>query len=143
MLDNNMMIIQIANIGAGFVLAAPKVKEYVGKHEIERFLRVIAPYQNHVGLIELGIGIIALMTRAGITNFHISDFGASYPQAIPAILMGAVIATGFFDRYPKAKEYINKLEPYRTELGFLGIAVGVGSLMFGCVLPLVCGQMFR
>ncbi len=137
------MIIQIANIGAGFILAAPKVKQYVGKNEIERFERVIAPYLNHVGLIELAIGVVALLTRLGITNLHISDFGASFPQAIPAILMGAVIATGFFDKYPKAKEYINKLNKYRIELGFLGIAVGVGSLMFGCILPLVCGQILH
>lgn len=137
------MIIQIANIGAGFILAAPKVKEYVGRNEIEKFERLIAPYRNRVGLIELGIGVVALMYRLGITNFHISDFGASFPQAIPAILMGAVIATGYFDKYPKAKEYINKLDKYHVELGFLGIAVGVGSLLFGCPWPLICGQLLR
>ena len=137
------MIIQIANIGAGFILAAPKVKQYVGKNEIEKFEKVIAPYLNHVGLIELAIGTLALLTRFGITNFHISDFGASFPQAIPAMLMGALIAVGFFDKYPKPQEYIAKLEKYHVELGFLGIAVGVGSLLFGCPWPLVCGQLLR
>ena len=137
------MIIQIANIGAGFILAAPKVKQYVGKNEIEKFENVIAPYLNHVGFIELGIGTLALLARLGITNFHISDFGASFPQAIPAILMGTLIATRFFDKYPNAKGYITKLEKYHVELGFLGIAVGVGSLLFGCPWPLVCGQLLR
>ncbi len=137
------MIIQVANIGAGFILASPKVKQYVGRNEIEKFERVIAPYLNHVGLIELGIGIVALLTRLGISNFYIRDFGASFPQAIPAILIGALIAIRYFDKFPKAKEHLGKLDQYRVELGFLGIAVGLGSLMFGCVLPLVCGQMFH
>lgn len=95
------MIIQIANIGASFIIAAPKLKELVGPREIERLERVIAPYLNQIGLVELGIGVIALLTRMGIANIHISDFGASYPQAFPATATGAVIAVQFSRNIPR------------------------------------------
>jgi hypothetical protein len=137
------MIIQVANIGAGFILAAPKFKQYVGRREIERFERVIAPYLNQVGLVELGVGVVALLTRLGISNFHINYFGASFPQAIPAIVMGAVIATRYFSQYPKIGTYIKLVEKYRIELGFLGIAAGLVSIFYGCPFPLVCGQLFH
>jgi hypothetical protein len=135
------MILQVTNIACGLSLAAPTIKRYVGGETIGALERRIAPYMHITGAVELALGAIGLLHRIGLVRIDIYDLGASYPQSIPAILMGLVLATFLKDKYPFIKDIVVRIDPYRTQLGFLGIAVGLGSLLFGCVLPFVCGQL--
>ena len=128
------MIIQVANIVSGFALAAPKLGESIGREHIEKAHRGLAPYLTTIGRIELVLGLIALIDRMGLVSLPFLNLGSSYPQAIPAILMGLVLAGPTWMRIPTLARIVTSLEPHRAILGYIGIAVGLGSLLFGCVL---------
>ena len=128
------MIIQLTNIATGFILAAPKLQEYGGKKQIETIINKLSPYLNTLGIVELVIGIVALIERMGIVYFHIPDFGSSYPQALPAIAIGLIMSANYFKKYPSATNFITSLKAYSVWIGLTGILVGLGSILFGCVL---------
>ncbi len=83
------MILQIANIVSGVVLAAPGLKEHGGRALLEKIEHETAPLRENIGVITLVLGIIGLIDRMNFISFYIPNFGSSYPQAIPAILTGA------------------------------------------------------
>ncbi len=136
------MIIHVANIAAGALLAAPVLKKY-GGDAAERVLRAATPHLERIGLAHLALGGIALLDRSNIVGLYIGSLGASYPQALAAILIGALLASNLLERFPSIAPLIRALARHRVLLGGLGIAVGLGSLLFGCPWPLVCGQLFR
>ncbi len=133
------MIIQVANIVSGFALAAPKLAEFGGKEHIEKAHGGMLPYLKTIGIVELILGILALLDRMGIFNMHVMNFGSSYPQAIPGVLMGLVLASSVFTQYEGVANLIKKIEPHKVTLGLVGIAVGLGSILFGCIL---CGYWY-
>jgi hypothetical protein len=128
------MIIQIANIVSGFALAAPKLAEFGGKEAIEKVHGAMMPHMKTIGVIELILGLVALIDRMGILTIPIMNLGSSYPQALPAILIGLVLGGGAFLKNEALSSFVTKLEPYRMHLGIIGIAVGLGSILFGCIL---------
>ncbi len=125
------MIIQLANIISGFILAAPKIAEFGGKNQIEKLQSSLLPYQKTIGIIELALGLFALIERVGI--FHIGNLGSSYPQAIPAILAGLILSEPVFHNSPKVTEIIGKLKPHGVWIGLWTIAAGIISIFFGCI----------
>lgn len=130
------MIIQIANIVSGFALSAPKLAEFGAREAIEKIHAFLTPYLTTIGIAECVIGALALFDRMGILNLPLYNFGSSYPQAIPAILMGLLLASSTFEKNAHISSFIEKLKAHQTLLGFIGIAVGLGSLLFGCPLCL-------
>ena len=134
------MILQTANIVSGFVLSSSKIKE----HEQVRPLALRAegfllPIQEKLGFAVLALGVIGLLVRMGFVFLWIPMLGASFPQAIPAILIGLILTEAYWKKYPRVHEKVLLLVPHRVVIGFVGMASGAGSLLFGCVLPIVCG----
>lgn len=136
------MILQIANIVAGFVLALPGLKNWGGKESLEKIEANVHSMKENIGLVTLVLGLIGLVDRTNIISFHIVDFGSSYPQALPTILTGALLALPKLERFPAIATQVKKLLPYTFGLGLLSMAVGLGSLLFGCIMPLFCRVPF-
>ncbi len=130
------MLIQTTNIIAGFLLAAPKLKQWGGGEHVEGMHEKLLAFSGVIGVIELVLGVLALIERMGLAYFPIPMFGSSYPQALPAIAIGLILSAHLFEKYPTMHDFITKLKVYEIALGLLGIAVGLGSILFGCVFCL-------
>ena len=129
------MLPQLVNIFAGFILAAPKIKEWFGAEHVEKAETKIQPYLSFIGWGTLIVGFITLMDRIDIIALFDMFDGDSYPQAIPLILIGLIMTADFFkEKYPKVHEHIEKLEPYKIWIGLWGIAAGLISILVGCPL---------
>jgi hypothetical protein len=128
------MVIQTTNIIAGFLLAAPKLKQFGAGEHVEAMHGKLLAFSGTIGVIELVLGILALVERMGLAYFPIPMFGSSYPQAFPAIAIGLILSAHLFEKYPAIHDFIAKLKVYEVSLGILGIAIGLGSILFGCIL---------
>ncbi len=126
------MIIQLANIISGFILALPKIAEIGGRERFALVRTKILPYQKMIGVIELLLGVIALIERIGLLPFYIPDLGSSYPQAIPAILAGLLLASTYFENKPSLANFINQLKPFAIWIGLFTLLAGIVSIFFGC-----------
>ena len=126
------MIIQLTNIVSGALLAAPKVGEWGAKDATQTFEHTLLPYARVIGAIELGCGILALTLRMGFIWLPIPNFGASYPQAIPAILVGLILCAGYFSKIDIIRKLTTALEPYKAWIGIAAFASGLNSILFGC-----------
>lgn len=124
------MLPQLINILSGFLLGAPKIKEWFGAERVERAEQFFNPYLNYIGWGTLILGVVTLLDRMGaVASFN----GSSYPQAIPLILIGLIMTSGFFEeKYPKVHEFIVQIEPYKMYIGLWGIAAGLVSILVGC-----------
>ena len=125
------MFPQLVNIVAGFILGAPKLKEWGGKEFFEKLENFLKPYQTWIGWATLIVGVLTLLERLGSTSLY---YGASFSQAVPAILIGLLLLSGFFEKYPALHSFIKKLEPYKIWIGLWGIAAGLVSMLVGCVV---------
>ncbi len=127
------MIIQIANIISGFLLAAPQLKTLVKNKQvvgnISSVESTLSKWSRPIGIIELVLGVIALIERvtyATIVPFYY--YGSSYPQALIAILIGLLLASHLFDKNQFIREKIVLLRPYSALVGILGILIGLFSI---------------
>ena len=125
------MILPIANIVSGFVLASPKLKEWFGKEHIENAEGKLEKLRTPIGVIVLLLGIVGLMKRMSFIfmyewSWH---YGSSYPQALIAILMGLLLCANFFSRWPALHSKIVAVNQYSEWLGILGILIAIGSLI--------------
>lgn len=102
----------------------------------------VQPIKENIGLVVLVLGLIGLIDRLNLIAFFIPEFGSSYPQAFSAIVSGALLALPKLEHFPALATQIKKLTPYTFGLGLLSMAVGLGSLLFGCIMPLVCRVPF-
>lgn len=136
------MILQLANIVCGFLLAASRLKEFGARETIEKLEAALSPYRARLGLAELILGILALVERLGVLHVPIPEFGSSFPQALPAIAMGLVLGADYFAKYPDIHARISQLKEHAEWIGILGIAVGLGSLLFGCFITVFCRGSF-
>ena len=121
------MVIQIANIVSGFMLAAPAVtsggmKEHVGKAH-----GVLVPYTRVIGCVTFALGILALIERMSYVSILTSILGASYPQAIVALIAGALLLGAA--HHAVVGTFFMRLEPHRTWIGVVIFCVGLISLL--------------
>jgi hypothetical protein len=124
------MIIQLANIGAGFVLGAPQLKKIAGIREhVHKVHGKLELYRREMGMGEFALGVIALLHRAMVIDVPIWNFGSSYPQAIAAIAMGLLLAEHTFKKYPVSRDIVKILSPHAEWIGIAGIAVGFFSIL--------------
>jgi tetrahydromethanopterin S-methyltransferase subunit C len=123
------MILPIANIVSGFVLAAPKLKTLGMAKDIETAEGKLNRFRGTIGLVILVLGLIALLVRANIFNFYVPYLWSSYPQAIIAILMGLILSMNFFVKYNAIHQRIVILERHAEWIGILGILVGLFALI--------------
>ena len=128
------MILQLANIISGFILAAPLLATWGGRAFIDKALHALAPLTSAIGVVELVLGIIGLLERAGLLRFYIPHLGASYPQTIPAILVGLILCAPYFIKTSGINAIIEKMKPYREWIGVMAIVSGLNSILFGCWL---------
>ena len=136
------MILQLLNILMGLVAALPGLqKRGLMENQPELAGRITA-YAPTLGLIGLTVGIIGFLIRIDLLPIFISPLGASYPQAIPAILLGLLLAAPHFQKYDILGRASARVKPYAFEIGIIGIATGLGSLLFGCILPVFCRVSF-
>lgn len=132
------MILQFVNTISGFVLAAPKLKEFFGGKAAEHISTAetkLASFRGTLGTIDLVFGALALFMRVGF--MHGGTFGASFPQAFAALACGALLSPSLAEKFPSMKSVIEKLKPYEVWVGMGALFVGLGSILFGCVAP-VC-----
>ena len=135
------MLLQIINIGSGLVASSTLVKDTLKNDEVSKALDSTHSYEKWIGVAVLAFGILGLIERLGIMYFGI-QLGSSFPQALPAIATGLVLGAPYLERFAFLHSTIKALTPYRSWLGLLAIACGLGSLLVGCVLPLVCTAPF-
>ncbi len=137
------MVMQILNIVAGSLLAAPKLKEWgIGK-VVDQWEAWIGGARETIGLVTLVLGLLALIDRLGVLNVPIPEFGSSFPQSLPAIAIGLLLATRFVEKYPTLQNIVRLLVPHSPWIGLIGMSVGIGSLLFGCFVPQFCrGGLF-
>lgn len=135
------MVLQIVNIVSGLILASPKLKEWGLGSVAEQIDQRLAPYRNRIGTVVFLLGTLGLIDRLGIVGIPIPEFGASFPQALPAIISGLLLATRLVEKYPLLAN-ISGPRGQASWIGLLGIAVGLGSLLFGCFLPGFCGMRY-
>lgn len=124
------MIIQTANIISGFLLAAPELKKLGASEQIGKAETFLSSWSKPIGVIELILGVIALVERvtyATIVPFYY--YGSSYPQAIIAILMGLLLASHLFEKNQFVREKIVMLRPYSAVVGIIGILIGLFSII--------------
>ena len=133
------MILQIVNIGAGALLTSTVIKKHVPS--AENFFTKVQPYEAGFGVVVLVLGVMGLLQRLGIFYFSFS-LGASFPQALPAIASGLLLGAPLLSRYAAFKTASDKLQEYSTYVGMICILVGLGSLLFGCVSPVLCRMPF-
>ena len=122
------MIIQIANIVAGFILAAPRLKQWLTLSQVGEAEAKLSKFRGTIGMVELVIGVIALLVRVGFPS-PIYMLGASFPQAIAAIAIGLILSAEFFRKYPQVDQVVVKLEQHSEWIGLAGMAVGIGSII--------------
>lgn len=132
------MVIQVVNIAAGFLLAAPKIAEHRASTGADSAARLLGPHQATIGYAALAFGVIALIERMGILYLGLPLFGSSYPQALPAIASGLVLAESDLSRFSWLRPVMDRLRRYASIIGVAAMLSGAGSLLFGCVLPVVC-----
>lgn len=132
------MVIQVVNIAAGFLLAAPKIAERGASAGVDSAARLLGPHQATIGYAALAFGVIALVERMGILYLGLPMFGSSYPQALPAIASGLLLAESDLSRFAWLRPVMDRLRPYTSIIGIAAMLSGAGSLLFGCVLPVVC-----
>jgi hypothetical protein len=133
----NIMILQLTNIVSGFILSAPKLKELVGGKGAEHIVAAEAKlntFRGTIGIIELVLGAVALVDRLGI--LFIGGIGASFPQAFAALACGALLAPHLLEKYPAMKSLVEKMKPYEVWIGLAALAIGLGSMLFGCISPI-------
>ena len=126
------MILPIANIISGFVLAAPKLKEWFAKHDIEHAEGALNKFRLPIGIIILILGIVGLLKRASLAGLSYEaawHYGSSYPQALIAIVMGLLLCTNLFAKWPTLHSRIMTMNKYSEWLGILGLVIAIGSLI--------------
>lgn len=124
------MVIQTANIVTGFVLSAPRIKSLVGgaATHVEAAESKLNNFRGTIGVIELVLGIAALVESMGLVYFMIPSFGSSYPQAFFAIAMGLILCANFFEKYPAFHDKLHILKENAEWIGIGGIVVGLASI---------------
>ena len=128
------MIPALINILGGFVLASPQLKKIGGKDTIEKIERRLHPYTSLIGWLVFIVGVIVLIERTANSSTLQLLNGDSYPQAIPLILMGLLMLSDFFQKYPAVSNIISKLKPFAVWIGFWGIIAGLFSILGICPL---------
>lgn len=128
------MILQLANIISGFILAAPMLAAWGGRAFIDKALHALAPLTSAIGVVELVLGVLGFLERAGLLRFYIPHLGASYPQTIPAMLVGLILCASYFSKMSGMSAMIDKLKPYQEWIGVMAIVSGLNSILFGCWL---------
>ena len=126
------MILPIANIISGFVLGAPKLKEWFAKKDIENAEASLNKFRGKIGVIILVLGVVGLIKRMSLFGIMYDwswHYGSSYPQALIAIVMGLILCANFFTKWPSLHSRIVEMNKYSEWLGILGILIGIGSLI--------------
>ena len=126
------MILPIANIISGFLLAAPKLKEWFAKKQIESAQGALHKFRTPIGLIVLLIGLLGLIKRMSLFGIMYEwswHYGSSFPQALAAIVMGLLLSANFFSTWPPIHSRIITMHKYSEWVGILGMVIGVGSFL--------------
>jgi|GEM_PF-1867704 len=134
------MILQGVNIISGILLAAPKLKEWGMGPVLVHVEPTLTRYRNGIGVASLVLGALGLIERVGVVDLPIPMFGASYPQALPAVALGLLLADKLRIKYPALASAALPLAPHALWIGLLGVTVGLGSLLLGCFIPQFCGM---
>lgn len=136
------MILQLCNIVAGLVLAAPELKRFGQPDLWEKIIVSTAPWKTGIGYAALGLGAIGLLTRLNILPAFIPDLGASFPQSLPALAIGALLLKEKLGQFPVLARPLQQLAAQTLPLGLAGVAAGLGSLLFGCFITVFCRVPF-
>ncbi len=119
----------LANLLAGFVLAAPGIERFgLAVEHVRRASAKINSRRNTVGLVILVIGCVGLLNRLGIIHMQAILGGGGFPQSFMLIGQGLLIAREKFDHVPLLRDFTRKLEPYNEYIGTAGILFGIHAI---------------
>jgi hypothetical protein len=136
------MMFQILNVAGGALAAAPMIKKYIpaaAAQKVGEFEMRANSYRGVFGIILMALGFIGLLQRLDIIWLGVG--GSSFPQSIALFLVGLSLAPHTFEKWPAVHAYAQKIEPYTEWVGVAAIAIGLGSMIFGCIAP-VCFPMY-
>ncbi len=122
------MVIQVVNIVGGFVLAAPKLKEWTSKEHVEGAEQKLTKFRGVIGFIALILGILALLGNFGL-YFMPYMFWAMPLQSVAAIAIGLILSANFFAKWPKVSGFVSSLERNGEWIGVAGIVIGILGLI--------------
>jgi hypothetical protein len=123
------MLVNLSNIVAGFVLAAPKIKQIVSKGHVEQAEQKLAKFRGTMGIIALILGVIALLGNFSYSLMFFPLAGAGLLQALVSIAIGLILSANLFAKSPQIAGFIVKLEKYAEWIGIVGIVIGILGLI--------------
>ncbi len=133
---------QLLNTAGGALAAAPMIKKYLPlevAQKIGALEQRVNAYRGIFGIALMVIGAIGLLQRLDILWLGLG--GSSFPQSIALLAVGLSLAPHTFEKWPAVHAYAQKIEPYTEWVGIAAIAVGLGSIFFGCMAP-VCFPLY-
>lgn len=136
------MLLQLCNIVAGLVVAAPELKRFGQPALWDKIVVSTTPWRIVIGSVTLGLGALGLLTRLNVLPSFIPDLGASFPQSLPALAIGLLLLKEKIGSSSVLTQTIASLAPHSLPLGLTGMAVGLGSLLFGCFITVFCRVPF-
>jgi hypothetical protein len=122
------MVIQVVNIVGGFVLAAPKIKEWVSKEHVEGAEQKLNKFRGTIGLVALILGVIALLGNLGLYYPPYMLWGMPL-QSIAAVVIGLILSANFFAKWPKVAAFVASLEKNSEWIGIAAIIIGILGLI--------------
>lgn len=122
------MLIQLANMLAGFALAAPMFKHVLLPREMTVADNYLRRYHMDIGSMLLLMGLAAFADRA-FFHFDIVFFGATFPQAVTACLVGSMLAAELFSSQKPVKSILEGLRKHGEWIGFVALLIGFLSLV--------------
>lgn len=124
------MVIQLVNVVGGFVLAAPKIKQWVSKEHVEGAEQKLAKFRGTIGLVALVLGALSLLGNIASHSYFLpSLFWAQPLQSIAALAIGLILSANFFIKWPKVSNFISTLERNGEWVGVAGVVVGILGLI--------------
>ena len=130
------MLLQLINIVCGILL----IRDKISHPSARGLLSHILPFEAKIGVAALVLGLLGLVERLNIVYFDF-PLGSSFPQALPAIAAGLVLGAPYLKKLG-INEQISILASFGMILGYICIASGLGSLLFGCISPIGCSAPF-
>lgn len=123
------MLVQLSNVVAGFVLAAPKIKQLAAKDHVEKAEATLTKFRGVMGIVALVLGVIALLGNFSYSLMFFPLAGAGLLQALVSIAIGLILSANFFAKSPQISGFIAKLEKHGEWIGVVGVVIGILGLL--------------
>jgi magnesium-transporting ATPase (P-type) len=138
MLDG-ILIIALGLISASSIIAS-------FNKDAEGLIKTLAQFQGWIGLAGFGWGVwgvIRTVLNLGWIGTNFFWWVTLLATSVIMLVLGFICGFGLISQYTmkgneeveaKAKDLLEKLNPYKTTLGLIGLGVGVWAILYDLVL---------